>query len=286
MKKALLSALFLMIFVTSAFAVSLSKVEKATNICLGEIKSYVCDVDTMQFENIMKKMTSGMPENMPRPQKPALKKYWHKNRGMVIRVEGKNIFPYMAEMSKQMSSQFALELSCFFLPFDKKMERELLLKSAEFSVRKEGDKEIYLVDFKNKQDIGNAFFKTGLPIPTKDVKAIEIIFNPKEALLEGMNIDYEKDQINTMRLSLKINYIELEGKKYMEEINIVSSDDSIKSSFKTEFTKVGKYYLPARQTRIVEGKDIPEENRKIEVSFKNYKINVKIPKRVFAEVKK
>ncbi len=285
MKKALIIAVFLVFYATNSFAVSLSKVERATNVCLGELRSYVCDVDTKQFENFMKKFTSGMPEDMPRPKKPVLKKYWHKKRGMVIRVEGKNIFPYMTERAKQMSSQFAVELSCFFLPMDAKKERAKLLKDAELSVRKDGDIEIYTITFKEKKDIGNLFFKTGLPIPTNDVKSIEIIFNEKESLLEGLGIFYEKDQINTVSLDLKINYMELEGKKYIDEINFKMSDESLKGSFKTEFTKIDKYYLPAKQIRITEGKDVPEENRKIEVNFKNYKLNVKIPKKIFFEEK-
>ncbi len=281
MRKITLITLFLLFYTTISFGSPLSDIEKATNICLGDIKSYICDVETMQFENIMKKMTSGMPEDFDRPKKPILRKYWHKKKGMVIRVEGKEVFPYMKEQAKRMSSQFALELKCFFLPMDMKKEREALLKEAEISVSKDKDIKRVQISFKEKKDIGQLFFKTGLPLPTKNIKNIEILFNTKESLLEGMSLIYEKDQINSVVVDLSIRYIELEGKKYIEEINLLANDGSLKSSFKTEFTKVGKYYLPSRQIRYTEGVDIPEEQRKIEVNFKNYKINARIPKKVF-----
>lgn len=283
MKKSILITFFIFIFSSVVFGSPLSDIERSTNLCLREIKSYVCDVDTMQFENVMKKMTSGMPEDFNRPQKPVLKKYWHNKMGMAIRVEGKNVFPYMREQAKRMSSQFALELSCFFLPMDMKKKRDELIKDAELSVTQQGDFKKVLISFKDKKDIDNVFFKTGLPIPTKDVKGVEILFNNKELLLEGINIIYEKDQINTKVVELSIKYINLEGKKYIDEINILANDGSLKGSFKTEFIKIGKYYLPSKQIRFIEGSNIPEENKKVEVNFKNYKINMKIPKKIFYE---
>ncbi|MCX7965348.1 MAG: hypothetical protein N2596_01805, partial [Syntrophorhabdaceae bacterium] len=126
MRRSFWSVFFILIFFQTSFGSPLSDIEKSVNLCLGDINSYVCDVETMQFENVMKKMTSGMPEDMGRPQKPTLRKYWHKQKGMAIRVEGKNVFPFMKEQAKRMSSQFALELSCFFLPMDMKKKREAL----------------------------------------------------------------------------------------------------------------------------------------------------------------
>lgn len=281
MKKIILSLFFIFLISTSGLTSPLSDIEKSTNICLGEIKSYVCDVETMQFENIMKKMTSGMPENFSRPQKPKLRKYWHYKMGMAIRVEGKNVFPYMREQAKRMSSQFALELSCFFLPMDMKKVRDELINQSEISVAQEGDIKKITISFREKKDIDNIFFKSGLSLPTKDIKAIEFLFNTKDSLLEGMNLIYEKDQINTVKVELVIKYIDLDNKKYIDEINVSTDDGSLKSSFKTEFVKIGKYYLPAKQVRYTEGVNVPEENKRIEVNFKNYKINVKIPRKVF-----
>lgn len=246
------------------------------------LKTYICDVKTNQFEIMMKKMTANMPENLPRPEKPNIKKYWDRNKGMVIRLEGKNVFPYMKEVAKRMSEQFALDLYGYFLPKEGKALRAKLLKDADKKVELVNGYHRFTITFKDKTDIKNAFFKGGLPIPTEDVKSLTMSVDMEKRLVKDLYIQYDRKE-GYKEYKLLAEYKKIEGKYFMYNLYLMADDHSVMVGFRTNFDKIGDYYLPVKQIRTGEGVDVPEEERRIEVEFTNYKINVPIPKGVFGK---
>lgn len=290
MKKLIL--FFLLVFLsTLAFAEENfdAAFKKAENVVVSGqnkgLKSYICDVKTSQFDIMMKKMTAAMPENLPRPEKPAIKKYWDKERGMVIRLEGKNIFPYMKEVSKKMSEQFALDLYGYFLPKDGKQLRTKLLKGAEKKLEMVSGYHRFTISFKDKTDIKNAFFKGGLPIPTQDVKSLTISVDMEKKLVKDIYIQYDKTE-GYKEYKLLAEYKKIDDKFFLYNLYLMADDHSVMVGFRTDFNKVGDYYLPLKQIRTGEGPDVPEEEKRIEVEFANYQINAPIPAGVFGKLKK
>ncbi|GAB4443643.1 MAG: hypothetical protein OHK0040_14360 [bacterium] len=246
------------------------------------LKSYICDVKTSQFDIMMKKMTAAMPENLPRPEKPVIKKYWHKDKGMVIRLEGKNIFPYMKEVSKKMSEQFALDLYGYFLPKEGKQLRDKLLKTADKKLEMVSGYHRFTITFKEKTDIKNAFFKGGLPIPTQDVKSITISVDMEKRLVKDIYIQYDKAE-GYKEYKLLAEYKKIDNKYFLYNLYLMADDHSVMIGFRTDFDKIGDYYLPVKQIRTGEGPEVQEEEKRIEVEFVNYKINAPIPAGVFGK---
>jgi len=263
--------------------------KKAESVVISEqnkgLKSYICDVKTSQFDIMMKKMTAAMPENLPRPEKPAIKKYWDKNKGMVIRLEGKNIFPYMKEVSKKMSEQFALDLYGYFLPHQTKQLRHKLLKNADKKLEIVNGYHRFTITFKDKTDIKMAFFKGGLPIPTDNVKSITISVDMQRKLVKDVYIQYDKTE-GYKEYKLLAEYKKIDDKYFLYNLYLMADDHSVMIGFRTDFDKIDGYYLPVKQIRTGEGPEVPEEEKRIEVDFTNYKINTPIPAGVFEKKKK
>ncbi|MCX7770078.1 MAG: hypothetical protein N2202_03235 [Proteobacteria bacterium] len=259
------------------------KAEKVANEFYPKLKSYKCDVKTSQFEIMMNKMTASMPKDMPRPEKPELKKYWHHKKGMVIVLEGKNVFPYMQEFSKKMISQYALELHGFFLPVNKKKERDALLANSKKIIEFKGDEVVLSISFIKPIFIDGLFFKTGLPLPTDDVKALSFNIDKDRGLVKRMTVvsGGEKE----IKYEVIAEYENKEGHNLLKVLNLKTSDSSVVGKFVTEFGKINGYFLPIKQVRTLEGKDISEENKNIVVEFTNYLLNKKIPERVYKDVK-
>ncbi len=236
------------------------------------LKSYVCDVKTSQFDKMMKKMTASMPENLPRPEKPVIKKYWDRKKGMTIKLEGKNIFPYMNEMAKKMSDQFALDLYDYFLPQQTRQLRHKLLKNAEKELEIVNGYHRFTITFKEKTDIKNAFFKGGLPIPTEDVKSVTLSVDMEKRLVKDLYITYDRTE-GYKEYKLLAEYKKIENKFYMYNLYLMADDHSVMIGFRTDFGKIGDYYLPVKQIRTGEGPDVSDEERRIEVEFTNYQLN-------------
>lgn len=256
-----------------------SKAERASNAFYSKLKSYKCDVKTSQFDIIMNKMTASMPKDMPRPEKPELKKYWHYKKGMVVLLEGKNVFPYMQEFSKKMISQFALELNGFFLPLNKKKERDLLLKSAKKNVEFKGNEVMLDIGFSNPVHIDGLFYKTGLPLPVENVNFISFNINKDNGLINKMTVLAGRDK--TVTYEITANYDMKNNHNLLSVLKLSTSDNSLSAEFKTNFEKIDGYYLPVKQVRTLEGKEVPEEQKKIVVEFSNYLLNKKIPDKIY-----
>lgn len=268
------------------FDEAFKKAEDTINIEQNKgLKSYICEVKTNQVDIMMKKMTAAMPEDLPRPEKPIIKKYWDRKNGMVIRLEGKNIFPYMREVSKKMSEQFALDLYDYFLPKDKKQLRHRLMKHAEKKLETIDEYQRFTITFKEKTNIDTAFFKKGLPIPTEDVKSIIMSLDTKRKLIKDMYIKYDT-VAGYKEYKLLADYKNIDGKYFLYNIYLMADDHSVMVGFRTDFEKIGEYYLPVKQIRMGEGTNVPEEEKRIEVTFTDYKINEPIPADVFGKKQK
>ncbi len=264
------------------FLTYLNKAEKASNEFYPKLKSYTCDIKTSQFDIMMKKMTASMPPDMPRPERPHLKKYWHYKKGMVVVLEGKNVFPYMQEFSKKMVSQFALELNGYFLSIDKKKERNELLKKSNNVVEIKDSTVILKITFENPVDVDNLFFKQGLPLPTEHIKSVTFEIDKSLGLVQKLEIKVYKEK--EVIYELKADYEKKGGHNLLSKLILTSSDSSISGEFITEFGTFKGYYLPVKQTRILKGKNISQEESEITVEFSNYLLNKKIPAKVYKNV--
>jgi hypothetical protein len=261
------------------FQTYLNKAEKASNVFYPKLKSYTCDIKTSQFDVMMKKMTASIPSDMPRPERPNLKKYWHYKKGMVVVLEGKNVFPYMQEFSKKMVSQFALELNGYFLPNDKKKIRDELLKKSNNGVEVKDSTVILNIIFETPMNVDNIFYKQGLPLPTDHIKSLSFEIDKSSGLVQTLRIKENKE--NEVDYELKANYENKGGHNLLSKLILISSDGSISGEFVTEFGTFKGYYLPVKQTRILKGKNISYEESEIIVEFSNYLLNKKIPAKVY-----
>lgn len=284
MKKILL-LIVLLVFPKYLYALNFfeyySKAEKVSNEFYPKLKSYKCDVKTSQFDIMMKKMTSSMPPDMPRPERPHLKKYWHYKKGMAIVLEGKNVFPYMQDFSKKMVSQFALELNGYFLPIDKKKIREELLKKTKNYVEIKNESIFLNIEFDKPAEIDNIFYKGGLPLPTEKIKSISFQLDKETNLIKKMVVKEMKDNKEVI-YELSTVYERRDKHNLLTKLILTTDDNSIKAEFYTEFGKFNGYYLPVKQIRIIDGKDIPEEQKNITVEFSGYLLNKNIPSKVYA----
>lgn len=261
----------------------LAGVERGSGDAYKGLSTYVCDVRPSNVDAIIQRMTANMPPDMKRPEPPKLRKYWDRAKGMVVVPASRSEYPYMDDMVKRMSRQFSIDLDRFFFPADSKVKRSSLLKQASVRSSGKNGSTVVLIEFAKPVDIGNLFFKSGLAIPTANVERIEIEFSCADKdHIRSMTLLYGSGSAFTDCI-IVAEYERTEGVCLLKTLRVRTSDgSSLLAEFSTVYSRVQGYFLPVKQTRLIEGTLVPDELRQVDAEFSGYLLNVKLPAAVFS----
>lgn len=237
------------------------------------LENYQVTIQTDMIAQMLERMTANLPADTPRPQAPVVRKYWQRSSGKsLFRAEGPNVFPYMQEMVKRFSNDFALELYSFLLPSGRSGDRTALAADAEVRVADNDLAGVKLqtttLKFKNPVDLKGAFFSTGMGLPQGPVSQLVIDIDPVQEVVTRMELTLVDGQV----LTLEIRYREVPAGQLPEEFLLTSLDGRVDTRFLTKFELVDGLWMPEVQERYVRHGDKLKE---IKVSFVNYMINVK-----------
>ncbi len=234
------------------------------------LNSYRVKLKTNKIDEMLTRMTSSMPKDMPRPDTPELMKFWNRKSGTVVRSMTATAFPYMQQMINRFSQRFAVDLGSLFLPADKTAAREKLLKLATVkNVKSEiaGNQTHHIeITFPEPTDVGGAFYGISLDLPQRKITRLSFDINPAKRTLDQMDIE----GIETTPLSVEIRHLDIDNNSLPSEVTITSPDGSVEETFVTTFKKIEGYPLPVTQERKIRRPGLEEQ---LLVEFIDYELN-------------
>jgi hypothetical protein len=238
------------------------------------LQNYLATVETSRIEEMMTRMTAGMPAEVKPPEPPVIVKFWQRNGKSLVYAKQSQLSPYVEKMVKQLSVNLAMELNQMLLPEIRSEKRRGLAKAAEIKtsdVALAGDIIHRLeISFSEPTDLNEAFYASGMRLPQKQISTLTF------------DIDSKTDTVNEMslltgdglQLTVEIRYIAVRGGYIPERFQITSPDGKIDDRFEVKFAEVGGYLLPASMLRVIQRPELQEE---LEVFFKNYQVNQPVP---------
>jgi hypothetical protein len=239
------------------------------------LENYRVTLKTDKFEEMVARMTAGMPPDLPRPTPPQLVKYWSRASGTsLIRGEGGNVFPYMQEMIGRLSAQFAVDLRTLFLPASGAARRAGLLAAARVetseTATEKGPTVAVDIAFAAPTDLGGAFYGEGLELPQNAIRALRFELDPSKPLVRGLTITPAEGPTVTVA----VTHLMVEGGWLPERITLTAADGSRDGLFVTTFGEVAGYWLPLRQERALRTQQGSET---LTVVFAGYQLNTSLP---------
>lgn len=242
------------------------------------LENYQVTVETEKVEEMLEKMTANIPADAPRPPSPLIRKYWQRSTGKsLIRAEGPNIFPYMQEMVKRFSGDFALELYDFLLPVGRSADRAGLVVDATVKTAVNdlaGAKlQTTSIQFPAAVDLAGAFYGEGLSLPQAGVIRLVFDVDPELEVVKRVEVTLAAGGV----LSLEIRYRAVTAGLLPENILVTSLDGRIDNRYETKFSLYDGVWLPRKQKRFVREGD---KTDMLKVTFVDYEINAKFPKDV------
>ncbi len=250
---------------------------KAMNDQQPRLQTYRAAVETDQVAAMLARMTANMPANLPRPEVPQLFKYWDRQRqAMLVQAEGGQIFPYMQEMIRRFSSNFALELHGFFLPTARSAERTTLLAVARVQQRQTsgaggGLTELELA-FDPPADLQGAFFRDGLGLPQRDVSRLLLAFDGGQRL---RRLDLTTAEGGGWTLSL--GYQSAGTLQLPANLQLMGAAGTRETRVETRFAEQDGFWLPVEQRQSLRDGDKHEQRL---VQFHDYQVNIPLPAEV------
>ncbi len=234
------------------------------------LESYRVKLKTNKVDEMLTRMTSSMPQDMPRPDTPELMKFWNRKSGTVIRSMSATAFPYMQQMINRFSQRFAVDLGTLFLPAAKVDERSKLLKMANIKSAKSevAGKQThhFEIAFPEPTDVSGAFYSNSLDLPQRKITRLSLDINPVKKTLVHMDIEGEE----TKPLAVEIRHVETDSHSLPSEVTITSPDGAVEETFVTTFKEIGGYRLPVKQERRIRRPGLEEE---LLVDFIDYELN-------------
>lgn len=279
--KRLLLVLSLLLLTTPVLAADLQPIEKIARAYAKKqpaLENYLVTVETDKVDQMLAKMTANLPADAPRPPSPVIRKYWQRNTGKsVIRAEGENVFPFMQEMVKRFSNDFALELYDYLLPSGRSGDRAMLAADAtvKTSVNDLAGSKLQTtsIQFPQATDLAGAFYGEGLSLPQTGVVRLVFDADPALELITRVEIALAEGEV----LTLEIRYRTVTAGQLPENILITSLDGRVDNRFETKFHQYDGVWLPRKQMRYVrQGEKIDV----LKVTFEDYEINASFPKDV------
>ncbi|HAD05009.1 MAG: hypothetical protein A2091_08965 [Desulfuromonadales bacterium GWD2_61_12] len=260
---------------------SLEEIARAAAAQQPGLNNYQALLETDRVAEMIAKMTANLPPDAPRPQPPVLRKYWTRESGrVVVKADSMTAFPYMQEMVKRFSREFALELNGFFLPAHASAQRKALfaLARAQQGENILGEERRLTVDlaFAAPTDLHRAFFADGLGLPQEGVTALACELDPVRKLLRRMEVTTRSN-----RFSAELRYETLEKETLLTEVRVTTQDGRVDERFVNFFAPFDGFNLPTRQVR-TSNRDGQQEV--FSVTFSDYRINGDLPAAIVREL--
>lgn len=241
------------------------------------LEHYLVTVETSRIQEMMSRMTSGIPADMAPPPTPTITKFWQRNGKSIVYSQEARTAPYVEKMVKQISSNLAIELNEMLLPPDKAEQRLALVKDAAIK-----SSEVALADslikrleisFNQPTDLDGAFYVNGMRLPQKQIKSLVFDIETKsETVTELILVTGDG-----LQLTLEIRYLDATGGRIPERFQITSPGGKIDDHFKVKFVEVEGFLLPASMHRVIRRPELQED---LEVFFIDYQVNQPIPEDV------
>ncbi len=262
--------------------VVLEAVVKANGEVQPDLKNYLATVETSRIEEMMTRLTSGMPSDVKPPPTPVIAKFWQRNGESLVFARSTQLNPYVDKMVKQLSANMAVELNEMLLPSARAEQRRELVRGANIK-----SSEVALADnlihqleivFKKPTDLNEAFYVSGMRLPQKQINSLTFDIDSKTNTVSELGIVAD----NGLQLSVEIRYLKVAGGYIPERFQVTSPDGKVDDLFEVKFTEVDGHLLPANMLRIIRR---PELQENLEVFFKDYQINQPIPEDIQTRLK-
>ena len=246
------------------------------------LEHYLVTVETSRIQEMMSRMTSGIPSDVAPPPTPTITKFWQRNGKSIVYSQEARPTPYAEKMVKQISSNLAIELNEMLLPPGKAEQRLVLAKDAAVK-----SSEVALADslikrleisFNQPTDLDGAFYANGMRLPQKQVKSLVFDIDTKsETVTELVLVTGDG-----LQLTLEMRYLDATGGRIPERFRITSPGGKIDDHFKVKFVEVEDFLLPASMHRVIRRPELQED---LEVFFIDYQVNQPIPEDVQLQLK-
>lgn len=275
---------FLTLLPGPAFSADIEILEEVSRAAAARqpgLNNYQALLETDKVATMMAKMTANMPPDAPRPQPPILRKYWTREHGrVVVNAEGNTAFPYMQEMVKRFSREFAFELNTFFLPAQAAASRKVLSAPARArqseNLLGEERSLVFELTFAAPTSLQRAFYADGLGLPQVGVTALTWEIDPVRKQLRRMEVVTPE-----RRYSAELRYETAVMETLLTEVHVTTQDGRVDERFVNFFEQVEGFQLPVRQVRTA-NRDGQQEV--FNVSFSNYRINKELPAAIIKEL--
>jgi hypothetical protein len=260
----------------------LEEVAAASTRTQPGLQNYLVTVETSRIEEMMTRMTAGMPADVAPPPPPVIVKFWQRNGKGLVYARQELLTPYVEKMVSQISANLAIELNEMLLPAVQSKQRQELVKGADIR-----SSEVALTDnlihrleisFKNPTDLNGAFYVSGIRLPQKQIKALTFDIDAKTNTVRELVLVTDSD----LHLTVEIHYLEVTGGLIPERFQITSPDGKIDDRFEVKFIEVDSFLLPASMLRVIQR---PELQETLEVFFKGYQVNQPIPEDIQTRLK-
>lgn len=238
------------------------------------LNNYLVTVETSRIEEMMTRLTTGMPSDVKPPPPPVITKFWQRDGQGIVYSEQAQIAPYVEKMVAQISSNLAIELNEILLPADQSEQRLSLVTNAEVK-----SSEVALagnviqrleITFKEPTDLNEAFYLRGIRLPQKQIKSLTFDINVKANTVSELSLVAD----NGLQLTMEVRYLEVVGGYIPERFQITSPDGKVDDNFEVKFVEIDGFKLPSSMVRVIRRPDLQED---LEVLFKDYRVNQPIP---------
>ena len=264
------------LFANDSLAI-LEQVATASTKTQPKLQNYLVTVETSRIEEMMSRMTTGLPSDVKPPPPPVIVKFWQRNDAGLVYARQAALTPYVEKMVKQISANLAIELNEMLLPAAQSKQRHKLTKGADIK-----SSEVALTDnlihrleisFQEPTDLNEAFYASGIRLPQKQIKSLTFDIDAKTNTVRELALVRD----NGLRLTVEIRYLEVTGGLIPERIQVTSLDGKIDDRFEVKFIKIDSFLLPASMLRVIRRPELQED---LEVFFKNYQVNQPIPEEI------
>lgn len=269
-----------------AFAANIDALEEISLAATSRqpgLENYQALLETDKVAEMIAKMTANMPPDTPRPQPPVLRKYWTRDHGRIlVKADGNSAFPYMQEMVKRFSREFAVELNTFFLPPHAAAQRKTVVaqaraKQSENLLGEERRLTIELT-FAAPTALHQSFYADGLGLPQDGVTSLTCEIDPVRKMLRRMEV-----ATADKRYSAELRYETLEKETLLTEVHVTTPDGLVDERFVNFFAPIDGFNLPTRQVRT---SNRGGQQEVFSVTFSGYQINGELPAAILKEMQK
>lgn len=234
------------------------------------LHNYHATVETSRIEEMMMRLTKGMPADVTPPPAPVIKKFWQRHGDGLVYASSTPQSPYVEKMVNQVSANLAIELNEMLLPAKHAERRQVLAGQAKIKASEVAlaDKLIHHLEitFDAPTDLDEAFYVTGMRLPQKQINSLTFDIDTAMNTISEMRVM----TADGLHLAVELRYIKVVGGYIPERFRVTSLDGKIDDLFEVKFTEVDGYILPSSMRRTIRRPELQED---LEVFFTDYQVN-------------